>query len=176
MATIAAIRCRDGVAIAGDRIRTRDGRVESRNRQHVLDLLPTVGAAAVGRDVGRFSDRLAGELRSYLFERDRVSLDALERIASDVAADAGVEAIVVTHDGAGRAGLRALTPDGSSLSDAPVAFGSGTALVLGSLEAADTRELATADAEPFLRDVFVSAAERDPGTGDAVDVWTLADA
>lgn len=176
MATIAALRCRDGVVVAGDRLAVRDGRVASRSRPHVFDLTPTVGAAAVGRDVEQFSNRLAGDLRSYRFERDDVSLDALERLTSDVAADVGVEAIVATHDEDGEAALRAVSADGSTLSDPPMAFGSGTALVLGSVETADVESLSRSAAERLLRDAFESAADRDPGTGETVDVWTLADA
>ena len=175
MSTIAAIRCRDGVVLAGDRVLVRGGTVESRNRQHVLDITPSVGAAAVGRDVGHFADRLAGELTSYRFEREGISPEALERIASDVAHDTGVEAIVATHDESGRAVHRGISPDGATLSDSPVASGSGTAFVLGSLEAADAESMSLSAAETLLRDVFESTAERDPGTGAEVDVWTLAD-
>lgn len=175
MATIAAVRCRDGVVVAGDRLVARDGSVASRNRPHVLDPTPDVGAAAVGRDVDRFADRLAGELRSYRFESDDVSLEALERVASDVARDATVDALVATRDETGRAALRAVSSDGSTLSDPPMAFGSGTALVLGSLEAADLETLSLSAAEALVREAFESAAERDPDTGSEVDVWTLED-
>jgi proteasome beta subunit len=176
MSTIAAIRCRDGVVLAGDRVRTRGGAVESWNRQHVFDLpVETTGAAAVGRDVDRFADRLAGELRAYQFERETVSVEALERIASDVAADAGVEAIVATHDADGRATLRALSPDGATLPDPLMAFGSGTALVLGTLESMDPATVPLTDAAKLVRETFETVAERDPGTGAEVDLWTLAD-
>jgi proteasome beta subunit len=175
MSTIAAVRCREGVVVAGDRLAVRDGRVERRNRQHVFDFSSTVGAAAVGRDVGQFSDRLAGELRSYQFERDDVSLDALERLASDRTREVGVEAIVATRDEDGRAAFRAISADGSALSDSPMAFGSGATLVLGQLEAADVESVSLSAAETLLREVFASAAERGPGTGGTVDVWTLAD-
>jgi proteasome beta subunit len=178
MATIAALRCRDGVVVAGDRLVVRGGSVASRDRPHLLDLTPDVGAAAVGRDIDRFADLLGSELRSYRFERDAVSLAALERLAGDVAQETEVEAIVATHDEEGRAALRAVSTDGSTLSDPPMAFGSGTSLVLGGLEleAADSETLSLSEAETLVREAFESAAERDPGTGGAVDVWRLADA
>lgn len=175
MSTIAALRCRDGVVVAGDRLVVRDGRVESRNRRHVLDVASDVGAAAVGRDVTRFADRLTGELRTYRFEREAVSLEALERVASDVGRDTGVEALVAARDADGRAALRAVSADGSTLSDSPMAFGSGTPFVLGALEAVDAASTSLPAAETFVREAFDSAAERDPGTGSEVDVWTLAD-
>ena len=192
MATIVGVRCRDGVVLAGDRLRVRDGRVESRNRQHVFDFDldgDAVGGAAVGPDVGRFADRLGSELRSYRLERGPVPLAAVERIGSDVASETGSEAIVAARDrdrdhdededgdgnGNGRAALRAVYPDGSTLSDSPAVFGSGASLALGQLEAADLDAMSVDDCESFLRETFGAVAERDPGTGEAVDVWTLAD-
>ena len=186
MATIVGVRCRDGVVLAGDRLQVRDGRVESRNRQHVFDFDldgDAVGGAAVGSDVDRFADRLGGELRSYRIERGPVPLAAVERMGSDVASETGSEAIVAAcdHDedenggGDGRAALRALYPDGSTLSDSPVVFGSGASLALGQLEAADLDAMSVDDCESFLRETFGAVAERDPGTGEEVDVWTLAD-
>jgi proteasome beta subunit len=178
MSTIVGIRCRDGVVLAGDRVLVRDGRVESRNRPHVLDLdRDDVGAAAVGSDVDRFADRLENELRSYDLEREGVSIAALERIGSEVADDVGVESIVAARDDeTGRAALRSLAADGSVLSDSPVALGSGTSLALGQLEAADLDAMSVSDAEAFVRDLFEAVAQRDPGTGAEIDVRTLQDA
>ncbi|WP_380679508.1 20S proteasome subunit A/B [Salinigranum sp. GCM10025319] len=182
MATIVGVRCRDGVVLAGDRLRVRDGRVESRNRQHVFDFDldgDAVGGATVGSDVDRFADRFGGELRSYRLERGPVPLAAVERIGSDVASETGCEAIVAARDRDededGRAALRAVYPDGSTLSDPPMALGSGASLALGQLEAADLDAMSVDDCESFLRETFEAVAERDPGTGDEVDVWTLAD-
>lgn len=197
MSTIVGLRCRDGVALAGDRVHTRAGRIESRNRQHVFgfDADPDpVGAAAVGADVGRFADRLESGLRSYRLERGPVSLAALERLASDLASETGSEAVVAARaDGdagadatagsdadaaerrPGRASLRGVYADGSTLADPPFALGSGASLALGALEAAEAGSLSVSAAESFLADLFESVAERDPGTGAEIDVWTLAD-
>jgi proteasome beta subunit len=175
MSTIVGIRCRDGVVIAGDRLLVRDERVESRNRQHVFDLDEGVGAAAVGPDVDRFADRLESELRSYRLERGAVSLAAVERFAGEIADETDHEAIVAAPDDDDRATARGVYADGATLADPPMALGSGASLALGQLEAADLDTLSVRDAEPFVRDLFESIAERDPGTGEEIDVWTLAD-
>jgi proteasome beta subunit len=174
MSTIVGIRCRDGVVVAGDRVLVRDGRIASRNRQHVFDF-DDVGVAAVGTDVDRFADRLESELRSYRLGRGSVSLAVLERIASDVASETTTEAVVATHDEEGEVALRSLATDGSTLSDPPMALGSGASLALGQLEATDFESLAVAAAETAVRELFEAVAERDPGTGDEVDVWTAVD-
>jgi proteasome beta subunit len=175
MSTIVGIRCRDGVVLAGDRLLVRNGRVESRNRQHVFDLDGGVGAAAIGSDVDRFVDRLESELRSYRLERGAVSLAAVERLAGEIADETGHEAIVAAPDDEG-ATVRGVYADGATLADPPAALGSGASLALGGLEAADPSTMSLSDAESFVRDLFESVAERDPGTGAGTDVWTLADA
>ena len=178
MGTIVGLRCGDGVVLAGDRVLVRNGRVESRNRGHVFDLGSGVGAAAVGSDVDRFADRLESELRSYRLERGDVSLPTLERLASEVASETGTEAVVAgpDRDDEGRAGLRGVSADGSTLSDPPVTLGSGASLALGQLEAADLDSMSVSAAETFVRDLFAAVAERDTGTGEETDVWTVADA
>jgi proteasome beta subunit len=183
MATIVGLRCRDGVVLAGDRVLVRDGRIESRNRRHVFDV-DDIGVAAVGSDVDRFADRLEGELRSYRLDRGSVSVPVLERLGSELASGTGTEAVVAARDrdegedqnGTGRAALRGVYADGSTLADPPVALGSGASLALGQLEAADLGSMSVAEAETFVHDLFETVAERDPGTGAEIDVWTLSDA
>ena len=163
MGTIVGIRCRDGVVIAGDRLLVRSGRVESRNRQHVYDLDVGVGVAVVGSDVDRFADRLESELRSYRLDRGAVSLAAVERLAGEIADETGHEAVVAARDDDDRATVRGVYTDGATLA-------------LGGLEAADLASLPLSETESFVRELFESVAERDPGTGTEVDFWTLADA
>jgi 20S proteasome alpha/beta subunit len=56
-----------------------------------------------------------------------------------------------------------------------MALGSGASLALGQLEAADPDSMSVSAAESFATELFDAVAERDPGTGDEADVWTLAD-
>jgi proteasome beta subunit len=178
MGTIVGLRCRDGVVLAGDRVLVRGGRVESRNRRHVFDFgfdPDDAGTAAVGSDVDRFADRLESELRSYRLERGPVSIEVVERVGSEVASETGTEAIVAGREDETENGVRAIYADGSTLADPPMALGSGASLALGQLEAADLDSLSVAGAEAFVRDLFGNVAERDPGTGDEVDVWTAVD-
>jgi proteasome beta subunit len=184
MATIVGLRCRDGVVLAGDRVLVRNGRIESRNRRHVFDF-DDAGVAAIGSDVDRFADRLEGELRSYRLDRGSVFIAVLERLASELASGTGTEAVVAARDhddegadenGSGRAALCGVYADGSTLADPPMALGGGASLALGRLEAADLDSMSVSEAKTFVRDLFETVAERDPGTGTEIDVWTLSDA
>jgi proteasome beta subunit len=179
MSTIVGLRCRDGVVVAGDRLQVRDGHVKSRDYEHVFDLSADegeVGAAASGRNVGEFADELEHALRSYRLDRGAVGSDALERLASDVAAETGTEAIVATRDDDGRAGLATVSADGAAHADSPAVFGTGTSLALGVLEDRDVAEQSVSEAETAVREVFEAVSTRAPETGEEVDVWTLVDA
>lgn len=175
MGTIVAIETDDGVAIAGDRRTTHSGTVTGDTANRVFDL-DGIGAGAVGQegDVDEFRRQLEAELREAELERGMdVDADSLGRIAARVAQDAGVDAVVAARDGDGAARLRQVGPDGSVLSDRSAAVGTGAELALGRLESAD-RDVDLAATEEFLRETVESLAERDPETGDEVELWSLA--
>ena len=173
MGTVVAIETDGGIAIAGDRRATQDGTVTSESAERVFDF-DEVGAGAVGEggDVDEFRRQLETELEEA--ERDReITADVLGNVAADVAEETGVEAVVATHDDEGVARGRRVGPDGSILSGPEFALGSGAQSALGVLESADRgRDLHST--EEFVRDVMETVAERDPDTGEDVDVWSLA--
>jgi len=177
MATIVGIEADGGSAIAGDRLLTRGGTVESEDKRHVFDL-GEVGAAAVGESGGidEFRRRLETEVESHETEHgEEMSLTRLATVASDIADDEGVEAIVVGREDDGAAGIRGIGSDGSVLSDDVVAFGSGAQVAIGVLEGREDG-LGVDDAEESARDAVETASDRDTDTGADVDTFRLADA
>lgn len=174
MGTVVAIETSGGAAIAGDRLATRGGTVTSGGAERVVDL-DEVGGGAVGEqgDVDEFHRRLDSELRSERMEREReIDVDLLARIAARIAEDAGVTAVVSTHDDEGVARIRQVGPDGSVLSGPIVAIGSGAQVALGRLEAAE-RERDLRSTEELARETIETVAERDTDTGEEVDLWSL---
>lgn len=175
MGTVVAIETAGGVAIAGDRRATSEGTVTGESAVRVLDL-DSVGAGAVGQvsDVDEFRRQFEADVREFELERDRdIDVETLGRIASPVAEDAGVDAVVATHDDDGVARLRQVDADGGVLSDSVVALGTGAQIAHGRLETVD-RDRDLSSTEEFVRDVLETVAERDPDTGEEVDVWSLA--
>jgi proteasome beta subunit len=174
VSTILGIETDAGVVLAADRASIgSDGTVRGTvDRVFGFD---AAGAAAVGDpgDVESFERRLQAELDRDRIERDRpVGVDRVARVASRIAAETGVEALVAARDGEGTARLRAVDADGAVLADAVAAFGSGAPLALGRLEGA-TFDEAEGPPEDRAREVLAAVAARDSETGEEADVWTL---
>ncbi|MFB6155562.1 MAG: 20S proteasome subunit A/B [Haloferacaceae archaeon] len=174
MGTIVGVECTDGVLLAGDRTLVEGGTVRSTDRRRVFDF-GDVGAAVVGRPsaTDQFERELDGEVRRYRTERDeRLRIDPFARVASSVAASLGAEVLVAARDDDGVPRLRSVRADGTVYEDRRAALGSGEPLAVGPLDAADP-DLTLAEADELVDEVFAVLAERDPGTGDAVDRWRL---
>ena len=175
MATIVGIEADGGAVVAGDRVLAEGGTVESKNERHVFDF-GDVGAAAVGAggDVDAFQRRLDSECRSYETEHgDPMDVTRLANVASDIAEEEGVEAIVVARDDRGVPRIRAIGADGGILTDETTAFGSGAQLALGVLDGANL-DVDPDAAEELARDAVETSADRDGGTGAEIDVYRLA--
>ncbi|MFB6305302.1 MAG: hypothetical protein ABEH47_09055 [Haloferacaceae archaeon] len=169
MATIAGVECRDGALLVADRVRTRGGRVVSRDADHLVDL-GAVGAASVGGDPDRFADELEASVRSYRLERDEPGIDAMTRLVADALGRDGA-ALVAARDGDGEPRVRAVDADGELPADPVAARGSGAEYILGGLGFEDPPRLdAATDA---VEAAFAAAAERDPGTGTDLDRYRL---
>ncbi|WP_276302407.1 20S proteasome subunit A/B [Halorussus lipolyticus] len=175
MATIVGVRTEEGAVLAGDRLLVADGTVRSEDKRHVFDL-GEAGAAAVGDSGGvdEFHRRLESEVEAHEVEDDEpMGLTLLANVASDLADDEGVEAIVAGRDD-GAAGIRGIGSDGSVLTDDVVVFGSGAQVVLGVLESREDG-IGLDDAEELARDAVETASDRDTDTGGEVDTYRLAD-
>ena len=173
MSTIVGVETAGGVALAADRTAASGGTVTG-SVDRVFEF-GEAGAAAVGDpgDVSAFERDLRSQLDRDRIERDREArIDRLARVASQVAADAGVEALVAARDDDGRARLRSVDASGAVLEDTFASFGTGAPVALGRLEEATFDDDPEA-LEAAVRDVLSTVAERDAETGEDVDVWTL---
>lgn len=172
MSTVLGVASAGGVALAGDRVAVADGRVRSRNRQHVFGF-GRVGAAVVVADVDGFADRLESDVRAYRTERGDVRIDPLARMASDLAVEFDVSVAVAGRDDDGVPDLRAIAADGRLTDDDVSAFGSGASVALGVLDARYDAVTTLAETTTLARDALAAAAERDPGTGTDLDLYRL---
>ncbi|MFB6236385.1 MAG: hypothetical protein ABEH81_16225 [Halopenitus sp.] len=176
MPTAIGFRCEDGVVIAADRTLVRNGMVESRDHQRAFGYDDEEwGVAVAGDDAHAAHDELQEKIRGYEADRDwerAPALEALGRMAGEVADDHDAPLVVAGLAEDGVAGIRVAYADGSTIEETVTAVGSGTESALGQLEALDTDKPTPAAAE-VAREVIATVAERDPATGEAADVWTL---
>jgi proteasome beta subunit len=174
MSTIVGVECTDGTLLAADRLLVQEGRVESTSRERLVVVDDAAGAVCTGPagGVDEFVRRFAQEVRSYRTERGEMGIDPVASRAASIAADESVDVVVAAHDEDGDAQLRAIGRDGSALDDSPAARGSGAPMLLGALDVDDV-DLETAETQ--VREAFEAVADRDPKTGDEIDVWRLPD-
>lgn len=178
MGTIVGIRLTDGVALAADK-RATDGstvRSESVEKLFAFDG-PEAGAVATGEtgSIQTFGRKLDTEVRQRGTERGSpIRIDPLSRLASELASETGVEAVVAARDDEGVARMRAIDGTGGELDEEVVAQGTGAEFALGQLEGTD-RDESIEGVVDVLEAIFERVAERDTETGADCTVWTLAD-
>lgn len=176
MGTIVGLRVDDGVTIAADRRATSGGTVRSDTVRKLFDY-DAAGAVATGDpgEIEEFGRSLDAEIRRLQTRQGTtIRIPALERLASDLAAETGVEAVVAARNPDLVAELRAIDTTGGVVSDPVVARGSGAQVALGHLDGADL-DIALDEAESLVEGAFEAVAERDTATGDEIDVWRLTD-
>lgn len=173
MATIVGIETEAGAVLAGDRLLTEGGTVESESKRHVFNL-DGVGAAAVGESGGidEFRRKLESEVQSYETEEgEAMRISRLATVASNLSVE-GVEAIVAARDDDAAARTRGIDADGGIVTDDTLAFGSGAQMALGALEGRD-EDLSLDDAEELASSAVETAMERDTESGGEVDTYRL---
>ncbi|WP_128478707.1 Ntn hydrolase family protein [Halorussus pelagicus] len=198
MATIVAVEADGGAVLAGDRRHTAGGTVASDDKRHVFDF-GAVGAAAVRASDGvgepggagdaettgsaggidEFRRRLETEVEFHETERgEAMGVTRLATVASRIADDEGVEAVVAGRDDDKKNDrqprIRGLRSDGSILGDNVAAFGSGAQLALGVLEGRE-EGLSLDDVAELAREAIDTAADRDTDTDTEIDTYRLAD-
>jgi proteasome beta subunit len=170
MPTVIAFEAAEGVVVAADRTVINGNTVASTSAERVLAFEDCGGA--VLDDPKTVRRELDAKLRSYRTEHGHSpTIEPYTRMVETVVGDVGTDAAIAARDSEGTAQLRAVYADGSVLTDPPLALGTGAELALGRLEASRPSDLE--DAAAFAENVLAGVAERDTGTGEEHDVWTL---
>ncbi|SIR83082.1 proteasome beta subunit [Haladaptatus litoreus] len=176
MATVVGVVCSagGGVVLAGDRRQTKDGTVVSDSVRRVFDY-DFAGCAVVGNpgSIEEFDRQFDAELRTYRTERDEpMSSSRLARTASEIATEAGVDALVAGRDEDGSVVLYEVGTDGRTVETETAALGSGSPVAFGRLENGEMPDDLDA-AETLVRETLRAVAERTTDTGSDIDVFRL---
>lgn len=171
MGTVIGVRHDEDVTIAGDRRVSTEGQVSSNDQRHVFDVRG-VGLAATGRpgDVRSFRDRLEDQLRTYEHRgAGTVHADVLERMIGELTDTFDVGCLGAAPDDEGRPRLLRCGRDGGCTDERIASIGSGAAIAIGQLEAMDPDDVTASR----IIEVFAVVAERDAGTNDRIDLWSM---
>lgn len=175
MGTVVAVATEGGVAFAADTGAVDDSGVTSERARRLFTFDEAL-AGAVGDQgaVDEFGRRIDAGLHELDVEAGReVGITALARLASDLAEELEVAAVVAARDGDGRAEFRRLDTEGAVLEAEQTAIGSGATVAQGRFDGATVGPELT-DAVELARASVDVARKRDPETVADVEVAELA--
>ncbi|MEK6825751.1 MAG: hypothetical protein AABY00_03115 [Nanoarchaeota archaeon] len=186
--SIVGIVCKDGVVLAGDRRTTAGGQiVMSKKSDKVVPIndFIVVAGTGVAADIDLSQRVFAAELRlKELKTKSRVTVKEAAnlfglmcyrniRTPSMIPSVVGMLLAGVNEDGSTQ--LYTIEPAGGTykVDDYDANFGSGMPYILGLLERQYKKEMSIKDGVELAKECIKSAMERDPGSGNGIDVFTV---
>lgn len=178
--TTVGVVCRDGIVLATDR-RVTSGLYVAHKRGRKLFILDDNKAATIAglvADAQMIMDFLRSQVNLLkLSTRGPVSTKALATFASNVLFSSRYFPYIVQFIVAGvdETGPRMYVLDwfGTLTEEKFISTGSGSPYAVGVLEATLKKNPSVSDALPIITKAVKSAIERDPGSGEGIDVITL---
>ena len=178
--TTVGVVCRDGVVLATDR-RVTSGLYVAHKRGRKLFILDDNKAATIAglvADAQMIMDFLKSQVNLLkLSNRGPVSTKTLATFASNVLFSSRYYPYIVQFivGGVDETGPRIYVLDwfGTLTEEKFVSTGSGSPYAVGVLEATLKKNPSVSEALPIIAKAVKSAIERDPGSGEGIDVITL---
>ncbi|MFH1802645.1 MAG: proteasome subunit beta [archaeon] len=185
--SIVGIVCQDGVVMAGDRRATAGNLIASKIERKVRLLNDYLVVSWTGgvSDAQLSTKIISAELRlKELKTRARptvseaaslISLSFYKSIRTPSMVPHIVGLLVAGINEDGSTELYSIEPSGSSLKieDFDANFSSGMPYILGLLESKYDKSLTVKDAVPLAKECIRAAIERDSGSGNGIDVFTI---
>ncbi len=186
--SIVGIVCKDGVVLAGDRRTTAGGQiVMSKKSDKVVQINEFIAVAGTGvsSDIDLSQRVFAAELRlKELKTKSRATIKEAAnlfglmcyrniRTPSMIPSVVGTLLAGVNENGSSE--LYTIEPAGGvyKVDDYDANFGSGMAYILGLLERQFKKDLTVKDGVELAKECIKAAMERDPGSGNGIDVFTI---
>lgn len=178
--TTVGVVCKDGIVLATDR-RVTSGLYVAHKRGRKLFILDDNKAATIAglvADAQIIMDFLRSQVNLLkLSNRRPVSTKTLATFASNVLFSSRYFPYIVQFIVAGvdEAGPRMYVLDwfGTLTEEKFISTGSGSPYAVGALEATLKKNPSISDALPIITKAVKSAIERDPGSGEGIDVMVL---
>ena len=186
--SIVGLVCKDGVVLAGDRRTTAGGQiVMSKKSDKVVKIndFIVVAGTGVSSDIDLSQRVFAAELRlKELKTKSRVTVKEAANLFGmmsyrNIRTPSMIPSVVGTLlggvDESGKSELYTIEPAGGvyKVDDYDANFGSGMPYILGLLERQYKKDMVLKDAVELAKECIKAAMERDPASGNGIDVFTV---
>lgn len=179
-ATTLGIRFDDGVVLASEKLLLWGRGVQSRSVQKVFKIADRIGIAFAGlvSDFQVLRDTIRAYASLYSLERKKnISVNAIAKQTSSLLYSMRLAPLFTNTLIAGidESGSKVYSIDaiGSIIDDDYATIGSGSELAVGVLENEYSKDMGVEEGKKLAIRAVRSAAQRDPGSGEAVDVLAI---
>jgi len=179
-ATTLGIRCEDGVVLASEKLLTWGRGIQSRSVKKVFKITDHIGIAFAGlvSDFQVLRDTIRAYANLYYLERKKyVSVNAIAKQTSSLLYSMRLFPLLTNSLIAGidETGSKVYSIDliGSIIDDDYATIGSGSELAIGVLENEYTKDINVEEGKKLAIRAIQSAAQRDPGSGEAIDILAI---
>ncbi|MBU0466580.1 MAG: hypothetical protein KJ718_05355 [Nanoarchaeota archaeon] len=189
--SIVGIVCKDGVVLGADRRSTAGGAemsiVMKKNKLKLRKVTEFIAAAHTGSvsDIELTNKVLAAELRlkelktksrpSVKEAANLLAITTYRNIRTQSMIPSVVGTLIAGVDEDGKTSLFTIEPAGSAaeVEDYDANFSSGMPYILGLLERQYRKDIVVKDGAELATECLKSSIERDPGSGNGIDVFTI---
>jgi proteasome beta subunit len=182
-ATTLGICCEDGVVLASEKLLTWGRGIQSRSVKKVFKIADHIGIAFAGlvSDFQVLRDTIGAYINLYYLERKKsISVNAAAKQTSSLLYSMRLFPLFTNTIIAGidESGPKVFSIDaiGSIIDDDYATIGSGSELAIGVLENDYKKGMDVEEGKKLAIRAIQSAAQRDPASGEAVDVLAIQEA
>ena len=182
MTTIVGINCKDGVVLSSDKRASKGFFIGSKETQKILPIDETIAVAIAGQvsDAEYLVNAIRAERKLVTLQRGfPLSVKETSKLISNVAYNGMknyqpyfAEFIVAGVDASGPH-VFISDMSGAVSPEEYVSTGSGSPIAYGVLESSYRKELGIEEAKTIASSAVKAAMERDPGSGNGIDVLAI---
>jgi proteasome beta subunit len=179
-ATTVGVVCKDGVVLASERRLSYGYFVMSKTAKKTFKITDKIGTACAGliSDMQILAREVGAYVALYSYERERsASVKTAAKIMANLLFERRMfplltQTIIGGIDPEGPS-LYVLDPIGSLIQDKYTSVGSGAEVAMGLLEAEYKDDLTPEEAKNLVTKAIKTAAARDIGSGEGIDLLTI---
>lgn len=183
LTTIVGINCKDGVVLSSDKRASKGFFIGSKETQKILPIDDTIAVAIAGQvsDAEYLVNTVRAERKLVMLQRGfPLSVKETSKLIANIAYN-GMKSYQPYYAEFIVAGVDATGPrvfisdmSGATSPEEYVSTGSGSPIAYGVLESSYRKDLTIEQAKSIATSAVKAAMERDPGSGNGIDVVSIA--